>query len=529
MPTESPNRAVETFNRLTPLQKVALGAAVLTLVAGAWVFTQTGQGADMSPLYTDLEPADAAAITDELNGLGIDYELADGGRTVLVPQDDVYDMRIALSAEGLPGSSEGYALLDEQGITTSEFRQRIDYQRALEGELAQTLRAIDGVESATVHLALPEESVFIDEPTEPTASVLIRSSGPAITGEQVAAMIHLVASSVKGMAPEGVTIADSTGAILSTGGETGATAGDARADTTSAYERELAAELQGMVARVTGFDSVSVNVQASLDLTEKQSTSEVFDSSDEESGVVVNERVASETYSGSQEPGDTGVLGPDGATVSETVDGNESAYSKDDTQRNYAVNRTVTSTVEAPGDVERLHVAVLVDEGSVTEVQAAEIEAMVATAAGIDTQRGDQISVTRLTFDRGAREAVEEATTALEDAAATRARNTLIQTIVIGAIVLIAVLLAYRSVRRARREIATPIDIGEIRAARLDDDEDEDEVAALAPPPEPEPEPDPVALASQNALEELSALADRSPEDVAQILQSWLADEAVKP
>ena len=211
----SSGRALATFNRLTPLQKVALGAAVLTAVAGTVVLTRAGGNTAMAALYTDLESRDAASVTDELISRNVDYELADGGQTILVGKQEVYDLRIQLSGEGLPASNEGYALLDQQGITTSEFRQRIDYQRALEGELSRTLRSIDGIDSATVHLALPEDSVFVDEPERATASVLVRSAGAAtVNSDQVAAMVHLVAASVKGMAPEDVTIADASGTVL---------------------------------------------------------------------------------------------------------------------------------------------------------------------------------------------------------------------------------------------------------------------------------------------------------------------------
>ncbi|MFT5027509.1 MAG: flagellar M-ring protein FliF, partial [Ilumatobacter sp.] len=169
-------RAMDTFNRLTPLQKIALGAAALTVIGGTMMLVGASSDVAMAAVYTDLESRDAASVTDELIARNVDYELADGGRTIMVPRDDVYDLRIALSGEGLPTSNEGYALLDKQGITTSEFRQRIDFQRALEGELSRTLRSIDGIETATVHLALPEDSVFVDEPATATASVLVRSS-----------------------------------------------------------------------------------------------------------------------------------------------------------------------------------------------------------------------------------------------------------------------------------------------------------------------------------------------------------------
>ena len=179
---EQTRKARELAGRLTPIQKVVLGAAALTLVAGGLVLSRSGDAAQMAALYTDLEPADAAAIVDELSSQAVDYDLADAGRTVLVPKDEVYDLRVSMSAQGLPSSNEGYALLDKQGITTSEFRQHIDYQRALEGELSRTLEAMDGIDSATVHLALPEESVFVDEPGTATASVLVSSRAAGAIG-----------------------------------------------------------------------------------------------------------------------------------------------------------------------------------------------------------------------------------------------------------------------------------------------------------------------------------------------------------
>ena len=523
---DSPNRYSSALDRLTPVQKVALGAAGLTAIAGAFVFTQADGSTPMAPVYTDLEARDAATVTDELMSRGVDYELADGGRTVLVPRDDVYDLRVALSADGLPGSSEGYALLDEQGITTSEFRQRIDYQRALEGELARTLRAIDGIEAVTVHLALPEESVFVDEPTQPTASVLVTSEGSApITSDQVGAMVQLVASSVKGMAPEDVTVADASGMVLAAGGEgsPGLAAGGQGSDATTNFEHELAASLRAMLGRVTGVDKVAVTVQADLDLTERASTTERFDSSDADAGVVVTERTAEEAYSGTEADAETGVLGPDGAQVSESVPGSASSYSKSDAERTYAVNRTVESTTIAPGTVQRLSVAVLVDDDAVTEEQRTMIAELVATAAGIDASRGDEVTVTRLEFDTSLEEQAVEAAAVDAAAQATDARNSLIRTIAIGAIALVAIALGYRSARRARREISTPIDIDALRTAPVRDSEAA--AAASATETDADERSDP----SVEALDELSALADRRPEDVAQILESWLADETVAP
>lgn len=516
--------------RLSPVQKIAIGAAALTLAGGLVMFSRAGSDVPMAPLFTDLEASDAAGVTEGLATRGVQYELTDGGRTVLVPQESVYEMRVQLSAEGLPSSNEGYALLDQQGITTSEFRQRVDYQRALEGELAMTLEAIDGVDSATVHLALPEESVFVDEPTDPTASVLVAASGTnSIDNGQVAAMVHLVASSVKGMKPENVTIADATGNVLASGDESagsGSAGADGRSDVTEQFEQDIAGDLRAMIARVTGMDNVAVTVRADLDLTQREATSEKYDTSSDTTGLVVNERVSSEEYTGTQAgAAQTGVLGPDGAVVTPTTDptataGAGNAYNKDDAERNYAINRTVESVVDEPGAIERLHVAVLVDEAVVSEEQVAAIEELVATASGIDTERGDQVTVTRLAFDTSVATAAEEAAVAEAAVQAAASRSSLIRTGVIGLIALIAIILAFVSTRKARREVVTPIDIDALRAAPLPGDEDDDQMLVTS-----EPGVTPIAEASRHALDELSALADRKPEDIAQILQSWLADE----
>lgn len=516
------NRPGDVLARITPLQKIAIGAAALTLVGGIFLLGGGGNETVMAAAYTDLEPADAAAVTEELVARGVDYELADGGRTVLVPRDQLYEVRVDLSAEGLPSSNEGYALLDQQGLTTSEFRQRIDYQRALEGELARTLRSIDGVSAVTVHLALPEDSIFVDEPGVATASVLVTTTGTnVLTNDQVAAMVHLVSSSVKDMQPENVTIADSTGQVLTDG--TGSPRAASR-DGASDFEDELAAQLRVLVGRVTGLGNVAVNVQADLELTERTETTERYDTTAEETaGVVVAERTSNEVYTGvGGVVGDAGVLGPDGAPIAgDGTTGGDTSYERDDAERTYAVNRTVEQVNYTPGTVKQLSVAVLVDEEAVTPEQIASLEELVTTAAGIDPTRGDTVTVTALPFEvPELDEAAEAAAEAVEAAAASAQQMSMIRTVVIGLVLLVALILAYRSARKARREVSTPIDIEALRAAGGSagalptGDDDSLPLDAV-----------PMDTASSRALDELSALADQNPEDVARVLQSWLADE----
>ncbi|MGD9705404.1 MAG: flagellar basal-body MS-ring/collar protein FliF [Acidimicrobiia bacterium] len=521
---EQTRRARELGARLTPIQKVVMGAALLTLVVGGLVLSRSGGDTQMAALYTDLEPADAATIVDELSAQGVAYDLTGAGRTILVPKDQVYDLRVSLSSQGLPSSNEGYALLDKQGITTSEFRQHIDYQRALEGELSRTLEAMDGIDNATVHLALPEESVFVDEPGKATASVLVatRANG-GIVSDQVQAIIHLVASSVKDMQPEDVTVIDSAGAVLSAAGiSSGAGGGDARVKAQSTYEQQLTTSLNALLARVAGPNAVSVSVRAELDLDERQATSETYDpSGDAGTTAVVAEQVATETYSGTGGSGAaaTGVLGPDGAVVTPAAAAGANSYEKEDANRTYALDRTVEQVTTAPGSVTKLHVAVLLDEANIDAAQATAIEEMVATAAGIDADRGDELVVTRLPFDTSTASAATEAAAAEEAAVARSEMMALIRTVVIGLVILIALFLAYRSTRRARRVVATPIDIGEIESRPM----------AVGLPAGDGTSALPVAVPADDglmdmAMHNIASMADRKPQEVASVLRSWLSE-----
>src|SRR3954467_13351372 len=157
-------KASQTMSCFSTGQKVITGLAVVALAMGGMFFSSWASKPTYTPLFSNLQPSDAAAVTQKLTSNKVPYKLADGGQTVMVPQNQVYQQRLNLSASGLPtGGTQGYSLLDKQGITTSEFRQRVDYQRALEGELSKTISVIDGVAAATVHLVIPPDDVFAND------------------------------------------------------------------------------------------------------------------------------------------------------------------------------------------------------------------------------------------------------------------------------------------------------------------------------------------------------------------------------
>ena len=535
----------KTFaTRLTPVQKIALGAVILTVVAGGLVLSRGGSAVPMGPLYTDLNSTDAASVVDSLSSQGVAYELADAGRTVLVPQDQVYDLRVTLAGEGLPTSNEGYALLDNQGITTSEFRQRIDYQRALEGELAMTLTALDGVESASVHLALPDQSVFIDEPATPTASVLVAARGlDSISDSEVEAIVHLVASSVKDMKPEGVTVIDANGTVLSAagaaGGAGGIGGGGDRAKAEASFEARLGAELTAMLTRMTGPNKVAVTVSAKLDLDQTQTTTEDYGplGEDAEEVNVLTQSASKEAYD-SQTAGltdEAGVLGPDGTIQDGQVPGSiedalTTGYLNTDDTSTFGVDRVVEQKVIVPGTVSDLNVAVLLDESAVTEAQVAEIQKLVETASGIDAEKGQFVTITRMPFDTASSteaDAMAKAEAAAESKAQMMGMG---RTIAVLLVILIALFLGYRSAKNARRVTVTPIDIGEITSSSgsrlplsaghenaLDAG---DATAELNPPISFARPPD----RDDVVMRELTTMADRRPQEVANVLKAWLAE-----
>lgn len=546
-------KAKDLAGRLTPVQKIALGAVILTVVAGGLVLSRSGTTVSRSPLYTDLSAADASSVVDALQAQGVDYQLTDAGRTILVPQDQVYDLRVTMAGQGLPTSNEGYALLDNQGITTSEFRQRIDYQRALEGELEKTLTAMDDVASASVHLALPDQSVFIDQPATPTASVLVaaRGVGGSITDDEVDAIVHLVASSVKDMKPEGVTVVDANGTVLSAAGVSSGSGsgGGQRAKAEADYENRLAASISALIARTTGPGKVAVSVTADLDLTETQTTSEKYlpNNADKTGGLVTNESTASETY-GSGTNSSTGgvggsgttpgVLGADGSTTTGTtvpggtaVSTGATDYNKADADRTYALDRIVEETTDVPGTVTKLGVAVLVDQAVMSQAQADAMTDMIATAAGIDPNRNDTISILSVPFDTSGTTAADAAAKTSAAAASKAQMMDMARTVAILVVILVALFLGYRSAKNARKVTVTPIDIGEITtgprgaltAGGSGDDEDDDGelvegidpvVLSLNRPPDKD----------EVVMNELTLMADRRPQEVANVLKAWLAE-----
>jgi flagellar M-ring protein FliF len=522
-------RGSRIFSSFTAGQKVISIIGILGLLLGGYFFMTWAAKPSYAPLFTGVAPAEASAIVDQLNAAGTPYQLANGGSTILVPQALVYDTRIAMSGKGIAptGGSGGWGLLDKQGITTSKFQQNVAYQRALEGELARTVQGIDGVETAVVHLALPEKGVFTKATDSATASVLVGTQpGRDLTSGQVQAVVNLVSSAVENMKPEGVTVADSSGKVLSSsaGGSAGANA-DGRAEQTRNYEVRKAAELQAMVEKLVGAGHSEVRVTADLDYDATRTTTESFTNPEVPPTAT---STSTEKFTGNG-TGTGGVLGPDNIPVpTNGSTGGAGNYEKTQTTANNPVNRVVEERTSAPGAVRKLNIAVLLDATTATAVNKEQVQALVASAVGLDPERGDTVVVDALPFDETAAAAAAEELAAAKAADAAAARNTMIKTgakyLGGGLLLLMLFLYGRKKMAKLSRVAEDRREIESLQRALAAQQTETSELAAvsggLAAAGYGELGPSPAVAARSD----VGDLVKAQPEEVAQLLRGWLAD-----
>ncbi|WP_209561748.1 flagellar basal-body MS-ring/collar protein FliF [Frigoribacterium sp. PvP032] len=563
MPTAVQNslaRMRATMGGFSVAQKTIAVILIAALVLGTVALVSWLTKPSWSPLFSGIEPADASAIVEQLKADGVPYELTAGGGTILVPEEHVYQERLTAAAAGLPSTSGqgGYSLLDTMGVTSSEFQQDVTYKRAIEGELAKTISAMDGVKTASVQLAIPEESVFVAEQEDPTASVFVETQGGAtLTSKQVQAIVNLTSASVEGMATTDVAVTDSTGAVLSQVG-TGAVGG--AGDQVSDYESKVQTAVQTMLDKVVGPGKSSVIVAADLDQSSGTKVTESF--AQPTSGpIALNESSTTEQYgagsAGAGGAGSTGVLGPDNIAVpngtgtgaaaagTPTATGDD-GYVNESATKNNAVDK-VTETMSVPaGGVSRQTVSVALDANAASGVNMQSINDLVRNAAGIDAARGDAVEVALVDFDTEGADAAKAALAAADAAAASEAMWGTIRTVGIAALIVIALIVGLIVfAKKNKRHDREDVDLGELSAGnpaqtwdatmRLDLDDAgaasrrqllADEAATVALPVAA-PEPSPEYVSAERRRAEIDALAERDPEKTAELLRG-LMDERVQ-
>ncbi|WP_136045214.1 flagellar basal-body MS-ring/collar protein FliF [Microbacterium sp. K41] len=511
-----------------------IGVAVLALgiiTLSSWLTRPT-----YTPLFSGLSATDANAVVEQLRSASVPYELADGGATVLVPEKDVYDQRLAAASAGLPSAnSAGYSLLDDMGVTTSEFQQSVTYKRAIEGELAATISAIDGVSAASVQLAIPEESVFVSETVDATASVFVETAGNStLDQKQVEAIVHLTSAAVSGMKPENVAVVDQTGRTLSAVG-VGSTGGlDQQAGD---YEARVTASVQQMLDTVVGPGNATVTVVAEIDRSVNERIEETYTPA--EGAPPLTEETRSQTQNGASS--EAGVLGPDNIAVPSENGGTSSATEQ---SRTNAVNKATESTSTPAGTLLRQSVSVAVDAGAGGDLSSAQLSDLVSTAAGIDRARGDDLTVELVAFSKTDAESAQAALQAAKDAENAERQAALLNTVIIAAAIAIPLIAAIAAfIIRARRRAGRVEEFDQLfgdRPPALSALSADAPTAVLEAPttplaflepapdldPEPEPDPEPAQVSLERRRAEIGALTRQDPQRTAELLRTLIDDRS---
>jgi flagellar M-ring protein FliF len=395
------------------IQRFGIGrlAAILGIGAGvaAALFALTmNLGEPKALLYSNLDLKEAGSITTALDQAGVKYEVKGDGSTIMVPRDEVASARLMLSGKGLPTSgSVGYEIFDESNaLGQTDFVQQLNRQRALEGELARTIRGLEGVTSVRVHLVLPKRELFEEEVDPPSASVTLGVGAREPGSEQVRAIQNLVSGAVPGLKPERVTVVDQHARTLS-GPQDDVGVADGRK---SEVEQRIAKTVRNLVEGVVGPGKARVNVTADLALAKVTVQQETFDPD----GQVVRSESTTEENANETQPADNGQVSvsnniPGGVGPNDGQMGSTSG--KTESTTNYEISKTIRTEVTEPGEVKRLSVAVAVDgvtapgaegkPGAYTPRTAEEmqrIEQLVRTAVGFNTDRGDQVTVVNVRF-----------------------------------------------------------------------------------------------------------------------------------
>ncbi|MEV4422514.1 flagellar basal-body MS-ring/collar protein FliF [Patulibacter sp. NPDC049589] len=505
----------KVLQTLSTKGKIAVGGALLAVLVVGYLMFSLASTPGYTTIVSGLDPADTGKMTAALDEKGVSYELQNNGTALAVVKKDVGPARIALAESGgvAGGVQPGFELFDKQKMGSSQMQQQVTYQRAVEGELARTIGQIQGVSGASVQLVLPDENdaLLNEDAPEATAAVLLTGStdpDPAA----VQGIARLVASSVKALKPQKVTITDGSGRLLWPAGDGGAAGGAQLAKQTAAlkYQRTMEASLTSVLAQTVGADKARVRVNADIDADQAQQEQLKYG----KRSVALKETTEKEQMDGGSGAtgGTAGAAGNvPGYASAGTSTGGKSKYEKDSGDREFGVDKTVTRRTIAAGGVTKQSVAVMVSD-AVPAAQIPAIKSAISAAAGIDTTRGDQLSVSRMAF---AKPPAVAAGPAIPPGLLGNLKWGALGLGLIAFFVLIG-----RHLRRREQEaLASPVWLTEIEAPRSLRDLEAERAAAQA------------RLAAQPALERpgsrtrMEDLADQDPGAVATQVRHWMTED----
>ena len=429
------NKSLEWMNRLRANPKIPLivaGAAAIAIIVAMVLWAKTP---DYRTLYSNLSDQDGGAIVTQLTQMNIPYRFADNG-VLEVPADKVHELRLRLAQQGLPkGGAVGFELLDQEKFGISQFSEQINYQRALEGELARTIETLGPVKTARVHLAMPKPSLFVREQKSPTASVTVNlEPGRALDEGQISAITHLVSSAVAGLPPGNVTVVDQGGHLLTQSNTGSRDLNDAQLKYATDVEGRVQRRIEAILGPIVGAGNVHAQVTAQIDFANKEQTEEQYSPNGDAAQAVMRSRQLNTTdqVGAGNQGGVPGALSntpaPANAAPISTPPANQQNGQQNNAQQqqqttstaanagprnssrnettNYEVDRTIRHTKMNVGDVQRLSVAVVVNyktlpDGkplALTTDQMKQIEDLTREAMGFSEKRGDSLNVVNSQF-----------------------------------------------------------------------------------------------------------------------------------
>ncbi|POT59441.1 flagellar M-ring protein FliF [Citrobacter amalonaticus] len=436
--TATQTKPLEWLNRLRANPRIPLIVASSAAVAIVVAMVLWAKSPDYRTLFSNLSDQDGGAIVTQLTQMNIPYRFAEGSGAIEVPADKVHELRLRLAQLGLPkGGAVGFELLDQEKFGISQFSEQVNYQRALEGELARTIETLGPVKSARVHLAMPKPSLFVREQKSPSASVTVNlEPGRALDEGQISAVVHLVSSAVAGLPPGNVTLVDQSGHLLTQSNTNSRDLNDAQLKYTSDVESRVQRRIESILSPIVGNGNVHAQVTAQLDFANKEQTEEQYRPNGDPSQAVLRSRQLNESEQSSSgypggvpgalsnqpAPANTAPIaipptnqqnaqnGPNAQQQQQTTSSNNNNAGPRSTQRNetsnYEVDRTIRHTKMNVGDVQRLSVAVVVNYKNLpdgkplplTADQMKQIEDLTREAMGFSDKRGDTLNVVNSPF-----------------------------------------------------------------------------------------------------------------------------------
>ncbi len=417
---ENKNNGLDQFFRVfegIPLARMITFAVILSLVAGGFIALVIWTNRpDYQVLFANLDTNDAGRISEKLKEKKVPFQLENGGRAIMVPDDKVYELRLELASEGLPkGQNVGFEIFDNLPFGTTEFVQKLKYQEALQGELARTITQFDSVAQARVHIAPGSDSLFAEPEKGGTASVVLRlQPGRTLDRRQLQGIINLVACAVEGLKPEKVTVVDMEGGLLSRGNGGGNSTGmsGSQFEYRRKLEKSLENRIRTMLEPVVGSNKVVARVSAEVDFKQVNISEESYDP---DSAVVRSEQRQKESAGGNSSlPTGSPDLKYDVYQTQGTMQGNSKKFEKENSVINYEISKVNKQTISAVGDIKRLSAAVVIDGPYVSSKgpkgetirsfeprsrkEMKEFQNMVKRAIGFTEIRGDQVSVSNIPF-----------------------------------------------------------------------------------------------------------------------------------